>query len=404
MKLAGFAGVVAALGMGCLEAPPTGSAPDGDGGPDGGAPPPPLQFPPEGAAVHVVAALAADVDGDEREDLVLLDDDVDDDLAGVYVLRAGEAGWAGVAEVRLDFKPHSVWFGRDVRPASPALVVGGASGRVAVVAYEPEDDSFAVKELEFDPAAAGAISIIHSGRMVAGDETATLFVDDGASLFLSDPIDDAVPIAMFSLAAGGVLDAAFWPLQSSNPIDFFAWRRTTMIEWQVDKEYDRETVGNLTEARFAHVDASLCGTYLGLASDMTPWVGWIECDRSGSQLAPIEGADIPLVTAMAAGDLGGGPKHDIALVGVDGKALVGQVLIDVGLMDDGTPSFVAEEVTESLTLEGILPARTFVTPVDVQGDGTAVVYGITAAGAMFCGEVVGAAVQPCTPEWTVRER
>lgn len=404
MKLAGFAGLVAALGMGCLQAPPTGPAPGDDGGPgsdDGGTPP--LQFPPEGAAVHVVAALAADVDGDDREDLVLVDDDVDDELAGLYILRAGEAAWAGLTEVRLDFRPKSVRFGRDVRPAGPALVVGGSNGRVAVVDYKPEDDTFQVTELEFDPAAAGAVTRIHTGRIQAIDETASLFVDDGAELFLSDPIDDAVPLALFSLAAGDVLDAAFWPLESSGPIDFFAWRRKTMIEWQVEEEYDGDTIGDLVAARFVHLDANLCGTYLGIDSDDGLVAGWIECDRSDSDIAPVKAYLIPQVTSMTAGDLAGGPKHDIALIGLDGDALLGQVLIDVALVDEGTAFFVPEDLTDTLPLDGVVPENAFLTPVDAEGDGTGLLYAVGASGAMFCGEVVGEVIEPCASGWTVSE-
>jgi hypothetical protein len=352
----------------------------------------------------VTAALAADVDGDQREDLVLLDDDVDDDIAGLYILRAGEAGWAGLAEVRLGFRPKSVSFGRNVLPAGPALVVGGSSGRVAVVDYQPEDDAFEARELEFDPAATGAISIIHSGRMAAGDETATLFIDDGSDLFLSDPIDDAVPIALFSLAGGGVLDAAFWPLQSSDPIDFFAWRRDSQIEWQIEDEYDSGTDGDLIAARFAHVDANLCGTYLGVDSDQTLVVGWIDCDRSSSHIAPVKSYVIPQVTAMAAGDLAGSARHDIALVGLDGGSVLGQVLIDVALVDDGAPFIVPEQVTEALPLDGIVPEDILLTPVDVEGDGTAFLYGVAASGAIFCSQVAADAIQPCMSGWTVSER
>src|SRR6188508_1945561 len=109
--------MVAVLASACLQAPPGVS--DGDGGPgEPDAAPSGIRFPPDDAKVHVSAAIAVDIDRDNRDDLVLLDDDTSDDWVGVYVLRASAAGWVGLDEVPLDFRPTAVRYGKEIRPGS----------------------------------------------------------------------------------------------------------------------------------------------------------------------------------------------------------------------------------------------------------------------------------------------
>lgn len=400
MGRAAFACVVAALAAGCLESPPSAS-PGGepDAAQDGDAGTTVIRFPPPGAAVHVTAALAEDVDLDGRQDLILLDDQVDDDWAGVYVLRAGADGWSRMDEIQLGFRPTAAHFGRQVKPAGAALVVGGVSGQVAVVDYKPDDDAWVVSELAFDTPPGGTITRIHTGVRVINDETASLLIDDGDNLSISSAIDAGAEMNLSTFVDGGVLDAVFWPLRTGDPMDFILWRRTTQFEWYDGVVYGGPDPSDVVLARFAQVDADLCGAYLAVQPDASLAIGWIDCDGSAASSAPVEAVDLPAVTAMITADLAGGPAQDVALVGEDGSAVAVQVLIDIALVDDGTPSFVPMTVTDLAEIDQVTSADVQLTSVDAEADGSALLMVFTPSGTSACGQVVGSEIEPCDPRW-----
>ena len=397
---AGLACVVVALAGGCLESPPSATGGGRDAGAVDDAAPGGFSFPPPGARVNIAAALAADVDADGREDLVLVDSDARDEWAGVYVLRAGPAGWSRTDEIRLPFRPTAAHFGRQVT-ASPSLVVGGASGRVAVVDYEPDDDTWEVSELAFDNPPAGDIRVIHTGVRTSGDPSASLLLDDGADLSLSSPIDTGATMNLSTLVAGGVLDAAYWPLRTTDPVDFIMWRRAEQLEWYDGTTYGGPAPAAVQRAQFSQVDADLCGAYLALGASNALSVGWIACDGSAASFAPVFGYDIPQVRAMTTAHLAGGPTHDIALIGLDADEVVGQVLVDAVLVDDGETLAVIGAASTTVVAIGASADAIHLVPADVGEDDTAVLYAVAPSGAMACSQVGADALVACAAGWQV---
>lgn len=392
--------MVAVLASACLQAPPGVS--DGDGGPGlPDATPNGIRFPPDGAKVHVSAAIAVDIDRDNRDDLVLCDDDTSDDWVGIYVLRASLAGWVALDEVALDFRPTAVRYGKEIRPGS-ALVVGGEAGRVAVVDLTTGGE-YEVKELAFDMPVAGDITIVHTGVLVAGDPAASLIFSDGADLWRSSPIDENGLMLIQVLATGAVLDAAFWPLDSNDATNYVGARREDDAVWFDELGEPGEpgtTLPPVRAARFGHLLTGMCGTYLAVDAEQALSIGSISCSGVDASLAPVDGDDIPEITAMADGDIAGGGKRDVILIGRDGADVVGQVLIDIALEVVPSPLFVPAAVTPRLAIPGT-PADVLLVVADVQADETGLIYAIAPEGSVFCGGVENEGAIPCEPQWEV---
>lgn len=397
MGRARVAWLVAALASGCLEAPPSAEVPGGDG--PGG----PLQFPPADASVRVAAAIAADVDSDGRDDLLLLDDDVEDDWAGIYILWAGDGGWRALQEVKLGFRPASISFGRQVKPAGPALVVGAQNGDVSVVDYKPEEKDFAVEELALAPPLTEPVTIVDTGVALEEDPTASLIAYDGSTLWASVPITDQEEMGLVATLGGHVLAAAAWPLRTEDPIVFVGARTDIGVAW-FGGEFGTGTgvaAPPAIAAAFGHLVTGMCGTHLVVGDDDKLSIGWIACDGSDGFIAPLVGSDLKQVTAMAAGDIAGGAKHDVALLGLDsGGALYGEVLIDI-TYDEGTPMFAADQTSGGLPLDGLIPEDAFLVIADTEADGSALAFAIAKSGRLFCGEVIDMTIAPCGPGWDI---
>jgi len=395
---AGCACVVAALASGCLQAPPVASGDagsDSSDGNDGDI----LLFPPAEASVRIEAALAADVDGDEREDLVLVDSDVDDGWAGLYILRAGPDGWTGIDEVELGFRPHAARFAHLLRASGPALAIGGNGGKVALVDYKG-DAGYEVVPLDFDvPAEGDAIEFIHSGLFDAADPRASLLLYDGIALYQSTPVDEDSPMQLAELQSGSHLDAVFWPLDSTDPTKYIVARRADDLAWYAESGSDGDTADAATAARFGHVETGLCGTHLVVRVDQSLAIGSVECDGTASSTMPLVGDDLDEIVAMASGDLAGTTRSDVALIGFAGGSLVGEILIDVR---SSTDEYTADAVTEQIAVDGVTPPDIFLTPVDAEGDGSALVVAVTPDGDIDCAWAKEATVEPCPGRWQVR--
>ena len=391
--------LVVALASGCLEAPPD-SAPAGgdrDASPDGG--PGSLTFPPSGADVSIEAAIAADVDSDGLEDLVLLDGDVSDDWAGLYILRAGPDGWTGIDEVRLDFRPSAVRFGRLLRAGGSTLAVGGQHGEVVLVDYTADAD-YEIVPLTFDPPPE-AVALLHSGVVTAGDLRASLLLYDGTQLYRSTPIDEVNGMQLELLNAGNVLDAAFWPLDATEVSTYSASRMDDRLDWYTAEDAGGGLDVELTAARFAHLVSGLCGSFLAVGTDQSLSIGSISCDGMSSSLDPLLGDGLDEIVAMAAGDLAGTVKHDVALLGYLDGSLFGQVLIDINFAVD---AYSPGQTTDLFPLDGLVPEKVFLTPADVEGTGEAAIYAVAPSGSIYCAAVVSDQIEICPGRWTVKAR
>ncbi len=391
------------LATACLEAPPGATDPGtnddgGGGGSDAGADG--IGFPPTGAVVHLSGALSADVDNDGRGDLVLLDDDPGDEFVGVYVLRAGQDGWAALDEVKLGFAPTAASFGRKLKPTQ-ALLVGGPEGQVAVVDYKQGAD-YQVQELTLDPALTGPVKIVDSGIVGATDETASLMIYDGASLWRSGPVDVGGTTPIGALSSGTFLDASFWPLDSNNQTNYIAARSEDELEWHLESSGSSVIFETALAARFGHLVNGMCGTHLVVGADDSLSIGSISCGGAMAALDPLLGSDIPQVKAMMAADLGGSAKHDVVLIGLDGDALYGQALIDINYVAGEAPSFEPDATTVPIPIEVALPATFYLVAADVDGDDSEAVYLIAPSGAGFCGQLQATDVVPCAREWQLK--
>jgi len=391
--------VVAVLASACLEAPPGASGPGADGGgADGGADG--VGFPPSGAAVHLTGAFAADVDNNGRDDLVLLDDDDGDDWVGVYILRAGEDGWIALDQVELEVAPTAAWFGRMIK-AGPAMVVGRADGQVEVVDYK-SDGPYQIDELVLDPPVDGPVTILHSGLVDAADAAASLLIFDGTSLLRSDPVDLAGTTSIGVLSVGTFLDAAFWPLSTSDPAIYIAGRTEDGVQWHMADTGGGANFPTAVAARFGRLVNGMCGTHLVVGSDDSLLIGSIACDATSAATDPLVGSDIPEVKAMMAADIGGAGKHDVVLVGLDGGTLYAQALIDINYVADEAPFFQSDAKTSRVPLEVALPETIYLVAADVEAIDRALVYAIAPSGVGFCGQLVGTEVQSCEPAWQLR--
>ena len=333
---------------------------------------------------------------------MLLDDDDGDQWVGVYVLRAGDSGWLALDQVQLGIAPTAARFGKLIKPG-PALLVGDAGGRVFVLDYKA-DEPYAIDEIVLDPPVDGPVKILHSGVVGATDETASLVIHDGTSLWRSDPIDLTGTTGNSVLSTGAFFDAAFWPLSTNDPSNFVAARSEDEVEWHLEASGGSTPSPTAIAARFGHLVNSMCGTHLVVSDDDKLWVGWIACDGSGSATESLVGSDIPQVKAMVAADLGGTTKHDVVLIGTDASGMVyAQGLIDIDYnVATEVPYFEAATTTVATPLAAGPPEAYFLVAADVEADGSALVYAIEPSGAGFCGQLDGTQVALCPPGWQLR--